>query len=297
MDPMTTRAKITRAALALVLVSAMLSQASPAAAAVNCELVDTLIDTRLTIDADEDVTLEVDGPNLLVNGAVCGPLTPIVQFNPSAVIDVVVDAGEIWPDPFAGQPFQDEYVQLNVDPLPDGSTLRILGSGGRETMAWSVGTDGFGTLRVQEGNFGDFRLIMVFATGNSPDIEFDLRGGRDRFDARLSGTWPGTVTVLGGGGSDIIEGTAGNDTLIGGPGKDEISGGPGRDNIQGNGGKDILNGNGGRDTIDGGGKRDTANGGAGRDTFIMNDGSRDTIDGGRGRDRCTCDANDRTTSV
>ena len=289
--------RLARALLALTLMAALLAQASPAAAAVDCRLVDTLIDTRLYIDTDEDVTLSVSGSDLLVNGAFCGPLTGIVQFNPTGPIDVVVEAGQQWPGPFAGEPFQNDHVQLNVDPLPDGSTMRIVGSNQAETMLFTVGSGGFGEVRVYNGNYDGLRLIVLFATGNSPDLEFVLGGKRDRFDARESGTWTGTVTVNGGGGRDIITGSGGPDTLLGGPGKDVINGGPGKDVINGGAGPDTINGGGGRDRIDGGGGRDTANGGGGRDTFVMDDGARDTVNGGRGRDRCTCDANDRVTRL
>ncbi|MBS3788708.1 hypothetical protein KGY79_10995, partial [Candidatus Bipolaricaulota bacterium] len=127
---------------------------------------------------------------------------------------------------------------------------------------------------------------------------------------------PGTDTIEGTTGNDliigskkgdIIEGKGGNDIICGDPdkntgegsggggaGEDEIYGGSGHDYICGGNNDDELYGNEGDDIIEGNNGKDTIDGGPGNDCLYGNNakdeiggGSGDNyIDGGRGKDDC-----------
>lgn len=78
----------------------------------------------------------------------------------------------------------------------------------------------------------------------------DAGGGSDLVD--LTGpTSYGSVTVYGGGGSDVIWSSGGDDLLYGGSGYDRIDGGGGNDYIAGGGGGDWLSGGAGNDILEG----------------------------------------------
>ncbi|EFL88256.1 tandem-95 repeat protein, partial [Ahrensia sp. R2A130] len=83
---------------------------------------------------------------------------------------------------------------------------------------------------------------------------FELLDGDDRFDNDSAVS----VTVLAGGGNDIVYGGAGVSTIEGGAGNDFVYGEAGDDILNLGTGDDVTSGNEGNDTIDGGAGSDTA---------------------------------------
>ena len=94
-------------------------------------------------------------------------------------------------------------------------------------------------------------------------------------------------------GRDLVFGGPGNDTIDAGNGADFVFGGAGNDSILGGNGPDLLRGRAGDDTVDGGDGRDilfggwgtdTLRGGAGNDRLhaVAKDGLLDTLDCGDG---------------
>jgi Ca2+-binding RTX toxin-like protein len=113
----------------------------------------------------------------------------------------------------------------------------------------------------------------------------------------LDGT-PGPDVICGLGGNDILRGFGGNDRLYGGGGADRLYGGGGADRLAGGLGNDVLvggfgpdtlRGSSGRDRLVGGGGRDVFLAGPGNDTLIARDGRREWVAGGTGRDRARVD--------
>jgi hypothetical protein len=96
---------------------------------------------------------------------------------------------------------------------------------------------------------------------------------------------PGQDTVLGNGGSDQISGGEGDDALRGEDGADKITGGQGADIVQGQaGGGDDLAGNEGTDLVVGGAGNDKMAGGSGADVLITGSGT-DKVNPGSGSDQ------------
>ncbi len=109
----------------------------------------------------------------------------------------------------------------------------------------------------------------------------------------LTGPGNTSVTIYGGGGTDIITGSSmndildggdGADTITGGSGDDTITGGAGNDKIYGNDGNDIIDAGAGADFVEGGSGNDSINGGSGSDEVYGDDGN-DKIAGGSGDDK------------
>ncbi len=98
--------------------------------------------------------------------------------------------------------------------------------------------------------------------------------------ATLPAQCPGVIddynVILGGSGSQTLDGTAGKDFIDGGGGDDTINGNGGDDCIDGGGGDDIIITTSGNDVILGGGGANTINAGDGNNTIISGNG-KDTI--------------------
>lgn len=82
----------------------------------------------------------------------------------------------------------------------------------------------------------------------------------------------------------LMPGSNSPDTLVGGDGSDQINGGPNRDSLFGGGGGDTLNGGIQRDKLRGGDGADFLNGAQGADKLIGGDGA-DVLLGGTGNDQ------------
>jgi Ca2+-binding RTX toxin-like protein len=86
------------------------------------------------------------------------------------------------------------------------------------------------------------------------------------------------VTLLGGGGPDVLENATGIPVIAdGGPGPDRLLGGAANDQLRGDAGNDELRGGAGNDVLDGGAGADTQNGGPGTDVVFRR--GRDTVVG------------------
>ena len=108
--------------------------------------------------------------------------------------------------------------------------------------------------------------------------------GRDHIiAAQTAGGVSVPITMLGGGGNDLLIGGNGDDVLIGGAGKDRIVGMGGNDQILGGSQRDSIAGADGDDSLVGGRGDDAIEGGAGADA-IVGAGGDDWIFGGGGDD-------------
>ena len=127
---------------------------------------------------------------------------------------------------------------------PLGAKIIVVESGGyREEYLRSEVM----TINGNTGNAGDVILVNL---SNEPDeaagehaIDVNLTGGNGNDQLRVD-NYAGQVTLLGGGGRDVLVGSEFVD--------DYIDGGAGDDQIAGFGGNDVLVGGAGNDVIDGG---------------------------------------------
>jgi Ca2+-binding RTX toxin-like protein len=167
------------------------------------------------------------------------------------------------------------------------------------------GTRGKDVIVVEGGKISFYILVngigAPFTFGkNLRTICVDCGSGDDkvRIDGAVPGL-PGTgvpgVSVLGGGGNDIIKAGDGNDTITGGPGSNTIYGGGGNDLINGAGVSDLIFGGYGNDTIHGNGGDDTIYGDAGNDQ-LWGGGGNDSIVGSSGQDSLFGEAGNDTLS-
>lgn len=121
-----------------------------------------------------------------------------------------------------------------------------------------------------------------FIVGGSGSDELEGGTGSDLIfgrggDDRLEGG-QGDDLLSGGSGDDTLEGGQGDDTLVGGSGDDTLAGGQGDDQLYGGSGDDTLEGGQGDDTLVGGSGDDTLSGGRGGDTFLFDaEAGRDII--------------------
>ncbi len=184
-----------------------------------------------------------------------------------------------------------------------GGNDRINGQGGADTITGGLGDDclvgGDGIDCLAESGDVNFTLrpTTLRGLGNDRLAQFEksvLTGGNsvNVIDASTSNM---QVTLIGGGGNDVLKGGArsdsldggdGADTLIGNDGHDSLTGGSGDDLLTGGNGNDVLTGDTGSDTLTGGNGRDKLLGGTDTDTLIGGLGN-DTLDGGDGTDRVT----------
>ncbi len=102
-----------------------------------------------------------------------------------------------------------------------------------------------------------------------------------------------SITIYGGGGTDVVTGSSQADILDGGDGADTITGNAGDDTITGGAGNDKIYGNDGNDIIDAGAGSDFVAAGSGNDSItagtgddeIFGDDGNDKIAGGSGNDK------------
>ncbi len=174
---------------------------------------------------------------------------------------------------------------------------RINGQGGADSVTGGLGNDtlngGGGIDCLIESEDVNFTLLptTLRGLGNDRLAGFDkalLMGGESAnvLDASLSNM---RVTLIGGGGDDLLKGGSQSDSLDGGDGNDTLlgndsmAGGSGDDLLIGGSGNDVLNGDVGSDTLTGGNGRDQLFGGADSDSLVGGLGN-DALDGGDGTD-------------
>ena len=212
--------------------------------------------------------------------------------------------------------------QSGDDTLVGGEGLdTLLGGAGRDSLSGGDGNDrlnGQGGADTISGGLGDDYLIGgegIDLLVDSGDVNFLLKQttltglGVDRLTQFEKGMLTGgdganvldasgsnlIVTLIGGGGNDLLKGGSrsdsldggdGDDTLLGGDGHDWLSGGLGNDLLSGGTGNDHLSGDAGSDTLTGGSGNDVLLGGSESDTLVGGLGN-DTLDGGDGVDQFT----------
>ncbi len=178
---------------------------------------------------------------------------------------------------------------------------QINGQGGADTITGGVGDDcliGGGGIDclVESGDVNfTLRSVTLRGLGNDRLAQFEkgmLTGG-DGANVIDANTSIMQVTLIGGGGNDVLRGGSrsdsldggdGNDTLIGNDGHDSLSGGANDDLLIGGNGNDVLTGDTGSDTLTGGNGSDKLFGGTDSDTLIGGLGN-DTLNGGDGTPR------------
>ena len=146
----------------------------------------------------------------------------------------------------------------------------LVGGSGADTLTGdandNVITGGAGNDTVV-GGAGNDTFLATLGDGND---SYNGGAGTDTYD--LSGTTAAATVTLGGAAPQATSADTGADTLIsienviGGAGSDTINGDANNNVLTGGAGNDTLNGNGGNDTLNGGDGNDTMNGGAGNDT-------------------------------
>ena len=210
--------------------------------------------------------------------------------------------------------------QSGDDTLVGGAGLdTLLGGAGRDSLSGGDGNDrlnGQGGADTITGGLGDDCLIGgdgIDLLSESGDVNFLLKQttliglGVDRLTqfekAMLTGGDSANVldasgsnllvTLIGGGGNDLLQGGSrsdkldggdGDDTLLGNDGHDSLSGGLGDDLLAGGTGNDHLSGDAGSDTLTGGSGNDLLLGGTESDILVGGLGT-DTLDGGEGIDQ------------
>jgi len=294
--------------------------AAPAEAAVTCAF-DAGTGT-VTLDKNDAVTIrhtDDPGAQLVVHDDTagvdvdCNNGTPVLVADVSTVVvngadddeTVTIDQSN---GQFVGVGGALVRFEMNLDNTPNArfDTLRILGTGGDDTMKVVPDGAGFG---VDLNNDGTADVTL----GGVDALELEGGAGLDTLDTTaLPSTVVADVTLVGGAGDDTLNGGDGNDTIIGGAGNDVLNGGAGNDLLDGGDGDDTLNGGDGDDTLLGGDGIDTLNGDAGNDTLkgqlgddVLNGGDgddsliggagADSFDGGAGTD--TADFSDETGPV
>ncbi|MEW6589457.1 MAG: putative Ig domain-containing protein, partial [Pseudomonadota bacterium] len=176
------------------------------------------------------------------------------------------------------------FVLANgIDPAGLAAS-EVTNSSGQQYMQVQIALDSGGALRVEDPFAATGTTTLVFANGESFDME-TLIGERlfTPLNLNLGGSGG---RVYGGAGDDTLTGGAGNDTLLGHAGDDTLLGNDGADTLAGGAGWDYLNGGAGDDVLDGGAGDDHLSGGAGDDIYQLSAGSGwDTIDDTEGRNR------------
>ena len=176
--------------------------------------------------------------------------------------------------------------------LNGGQPVTLNGGAGDDTL---LGRDADDLLRGGDGNdVADFAAatagmrVSFDGSGGTvrigDDVETVLGGsGNDTLDG---GAATEAVTLMGGGGDDVITGGAFADVLMGGDGADTLDGGDGDDRLYGQDGDDVMTGGDGADSLRGGAGADRLDGGDGNDRIVpgRSGGEGDTVIGGDGFD-------------
>jgi Ca2+-binding RTX toxin-like protein len=159
------------------------------------------------------------------------------------------------------------------DVLPDGTHPdEIHGGPGRDLLV----------------AYGDIFIDLLQTTFFGSGIEQPFSGIEDvqalSFGNAIDGDH-GPNLLIGGPGTDFIQGRGGNDEIVGGEGDDFIDGQNGDDSVEGGLGPDRLSGGRGSDTLDGGADPDEIFGDGGNDRLFGGDDD-DVLHGGLGFDAC-----------
>ncbi|HYO08182.1 MAG TPA: calcium-binding protein [Tepidisphaeraceae bacterium] len=176
-----------------------------------------------------------------------------------------------------------------IEPL---AARRLFSAALSGTQLYVTGTDA-GDHVLIAGDASDASVLRVNVNGAwstfdrtaVAGIQVDVGSGRDHVVV-ASGAAGGIsvpMTVLGGGGNDLIIGGSADDVLFGGGGRDRVDGGAGNDRIVGGSARDLIAGGDGNDTLVGGNGDDALDGGNGDDVLTGGAGD-DFADGNAGDD-------------
>lgn len=168
-----------------------------------------------------------------------------------------------------------------ADPLHRNMLVRI------GDTSKTVDTAKFGRIRISGQGGND--AIQIDETNGTIVMPLTVLGGGGN-DVLIGGS--GDDVLIGGAGQDTLVGTNGNDLLTGGDGSDVLMGDSGNDSLLGGAGLDYLDGGDGNDRLDGGNGDDTLLGNAGNDQLFGRNGpdlllggdGTDLLDGGNGSD-------------
>jgi Ca2+-binding RTX toxin-like protein len=174
---------------------------------------------------------------------------------------------EVWPTGFVAWNVGNPGDVINGDRIVVNPRYRnhdgFNGGEGEDTIMMSDEADAlFLDDRYSDNPFG-------YNTARIIDVEIiDAGDGDDIVDLTSMQFTYGDVTILGGGGDDVLWGNAGNDRIEGGTGNDHLDGAGGNDVLVSGSGNDVIFGRGGDDTIIIGSGWNQLYGGDGSDRFV-----------------------------
>jgi Ca2+-binding RTX toxin-like protein len=190
---------------------------------------------------------------------------------------------------FTGAPATSLAIDLRGGLFEPGATPAPLGSEIEWTLNW---TDGFLLVNSAPG----IDAIGVGLTGSGPAANLN-RANEDPWDAEAAIGDVQNVYLRGDNGDEFLSGAGSFApfTEFSAPLDRSLSldGGGGSDMLHGGSANDLIDGGGGRDDIVGGLGRDDIIGGAGGDVIDVRDGERDHVNCGSGRDKVRDDRKDR----
>jgi Ca2+-binding RTX toxin-like protein len=217
--------------------------------------------SEMRIDEDDWLVVESAGDDI---GVPADGFAPCFYLDPPPDQDTVIcdltafDSLAAW-----GGTGEDQIAVASSVPatLCGGDARDVLSGGsGEDLVAGGAGND-----ELDGG--GGVDILRADHSGVGPDSVGPCSAG--------PGSPPGTNTLRGGLGDDLLAGDDGRDTLIGGPGDDYAFGRPGNDDIDGGDGNDALAGLDGADALDGGSGSDVLSGGPGSDEMLGGGGNDD----------------------
>lgn len=160
-----------------------------------------------------------------------------------------------------------------------GSQLFIVGTPDADHVLVRVDTSDLSKLQVNLNG-----EVNTFDVSGITGIFVSLAGGADHFVVdEMAQSIRIPMTVLGGGGSDLLITGSGDDEIAAGAGRDRVVARQGDDLIFGGGSRDQIAGGDGLDTLIGGSGDDALEGGAGDDSLAGGAGD-DHLGGGEGAD-------------
>jgi Ca2+-binding RTX toxin-like protein len=283
--------------LAAALGAFALAAPAPAGAAISCEYqsfgtpgeAENRLQVTATSTTDRTV-LKTNGTDIKVadlkKGAVdCdGPVRPRVTNLDEILITAAGNLaisrldGEFAPG-VENEPGMGEEIEISA--TGEGGVLTLVGYPGRDEFQLRGGSGDTSprdqaNLNAAQEKVDDLDDLAFEGFGR---VAVDAKGGRDKVVNEAESPYSGPLTLVGGGGRDL---------LIAGPASDRLLGGSGNDVLRGRGRGDRLVGDDGEDVLGGGGGNDVLR--------SSGDGESDNLLCGPGRDRAVADGFDSRTA-
>ena len=183
-----------------------------------------------------------------------------------------------------------------------GQVLTVDASALRGTVITGIGdgSDSDAVINIGENDVFDSDRLGLDASAVKGSVSVLGGGGDDLLiltaQADTVDAGAGDDLIEAGDGANLVQAGSGDDQITSGAGADTIDGGAGSDNITSGAGADFVTGGAGNDVIDGGDGSDSLSGGDGDDEFMFTraqlggGGAADTVDGGAGTDSLTVDS-------